>query len=419
MNRLILLVESRIRGNVYVRFGGEHLKTHHRNMTGRRVLSLLSLKVFKGKLEDTYTVLLSRFTFNKSECEQCPRNSEFYSLFPVFENSRCTNSSCLNKKQHDYVVDGVLAAMGNENLTVYVKTGGSLHSEVVRRLGELGIEVKTGQVYPMPVEPVVPLEEDYVDYQGAYVQAKADFNAKLTKWNSFQDLLGNGAARKVILVENNTPTPGYIVTPVEPKKHNDAPVDIDETPEHDPVPDPDLEDDQDEGYDEDDHDDSFSENTGISPVLTVVPAESEPQEIQSDLLSMLQEKDRKNREDAMLKVIADAKKLLNDAIIPPVEFTPFEDTLMNFVMLPCLKPKQHEIFEILDGQVVAGEIRFNLHNSQSDDQKNVLKREFLLYWLVQTLRIDRKSELLLELVKYHFPDDMAEIEHVHNEEYME
>ena len=32
MNRLILLVESRIRGDVYVRFGGEHLQTRHSNM---------------------------------------------------------------------------------------------------------------------------------------------------------------------------------------------------------------------------------------------------------------------------------------------------------------------------------------------------------------------------------------------------
>jgi hypothetical protein len=38
--------------------------------------------------------------------------------------------------------------------------------------------------------------------------------------------------------------------------------------------------------------------------------------------------------------------------------------------------------------------------------------------MVKTMRIDKKSALLLELVKYHFPDEMAEIEHVHNEEYM-
>lgn len=38
--RLNILVESRIRGNVYVRFGGEHWKTDHSNMARRRVLSL-------------------------------------------------------------------------------------------------------------------------------------------------------------------------------------------------------------------------------------------------------------------------------------------------------------------------------------------------------------------------------------------
>ena len=40
MNRLILLVESRIRGDVYVRFGGELPKTHRSNTAGRWMHSL-------------------------------------------------------------------------------------------------------------------------------------------------------------------------------------------------------------------------------------------------------------------------------------------------------------------------------------------------------------------------------------------
>ena len=44
MNRLILLVESRIRGDVYVRFGGELPKTHRSNTAGRWMLSLLKVK---------------------------------------------------------------------------------------------------------------------------------------------------------------------------------------------------------------------------------------------------------------------------------------------------------------------------------------------------------------------------------------
>lgn len=71
MNRLILLVESRIRGDVYVRFGGELPKTHRRNTAGRWMLSLPlksvnnlvkdARKVQKtilmiGEISDTYVV---------------------------------------------------------------------------------------------------------------------------------------------------------------------------------------------------------------------------------------------------------------------------------------------------------------------------------------------------------------------------
>ena len=46
---MIMLVESRIRGDVYVRFGGEYLKTYHSNMIRRRVLSLLqeTVKIYE------------------------------------------------------------------------------------------------------------------------------------------------------------------------------------------------------------------------------------------------------------------------------------------------------------------------------------------------------------------------------------
>ena len=47
--RLIMLVESRIRGDVYVRFGGEYLKTYHSIMIRRWVLSLLqeTVKIYE------------------------------------------------------------------------------------------------------------------------------------------------------------------------------------------------------------------------------------------------------------------------------------------------------------------------------------------------------------------------------------
>ena len=49
MYRLILVTESRIRRNVYVRFGGEYLETYCSNTTTRRILSLLkeTVKIYQ------------------------------------------------------------------------------------------------------------------------------------------------------------------------------------------------------------------------------------------------------------------------------------------------------------------------------------------------------------------------------------
>lgn len=55
MDRLILLVESRIHGDVYVRFGGELPKTHRSNTAGRWMLSL-PLKSVNNLVKDARKV---------------------------------------------------------------------------------------------------------------------------------------------------------------------------------------------------------------------------------------------------------------------------------------------------------------------------------------------------------------------------
>lgn len=59
--RLIMLVESRIRGDVYVRFGGEYQKTYHSNMIRRWVLSLLKYRgtilVLRKSKDDTVDLI--------------------------------------------------------------------------------------------------------------------------------------------------------------------------------------------------------------------------------------------------------------------------------------------------------------------------------------------------------------------------
>ena len=43
--------------------------------------------------------------------------------------------------------------------------------------------------------------------------------------------------------------------------------------------------------------------------------------------------------------------------------------------------------------------------------------DYIIDNLLQTRGINKKSTLLVEFVKYHFPDEIAEIESFHNDEY--
>ena len=64
-NRLNILMESRIHGDVYVRFGGEFLETYRSNTTRRRVLSLRLksqyLFIFCGGLLAVFVVFIVLF----------------------------------------------------------------------------------------------------------------------------------------------------------------------------------------------------------------------------------------------------------------------------------------------------------------------------------------------------------------------
>ena len=70
-----MLVESRIRGNMYVRFGGEYKETSHRNMKRRHILSLLN---HLPNLHNTYgfdidgrAVTVARHLYPEAHIEKC------------------------------------------------------------------------------------------------------------------------------------------------------------------------------------------------------------------------------------------------------------------------------------------------------------------------------------------------------------
>jgi hypothetical protein len=103
--------------------------------------------------------------------------------------------------------------------------------------------------------------------------------------------------------------------------------------------------------------------------------------------------------------------------IPPVEITPFEDALLCYIMLEHLDQRHYEYFGIIEGQSMTEDVRLGLYTKLTEEQKNILKRDFLIKHTVRITGISKRTALLIELAKLHFPDEMAVAEHTQNEEY--
>ena len=129
------------------------------------------------------------------------------------------------------------------------------------------------------------------------------------------------------------------------------------------------------------------------------------------------EKDKKNRDAAFCKVIEDAKKLIKSADIPTVGITSFEESLIFYIMLSDLDVRHFELFGIMQGQSVTEDDKLRLYNSLTEEQKNIVKRDFLIKNMVKTMGVSKKSALLMQLVTSHFPVEMEEIMQTHNSEY--
>ena len=371
----------------------EHLETEIVSNSWKN----LPLKIFKEKLEAKYTVLLSRFSFDKSECEQCTFNSEYYSLFPSLENSRCTRSTCLVKKQENYMLEKILSAIGNDNADVYLNQSESIYADIVERLGELGIEVKQGTVHRMPENPVMPVEDDFEDNPAGYEQAKKDYETKLTKWNDAQELLEKGLARKAFVLDAFVPYFGYVM--VEQTKES-----VEENSDDNDTPD------NTKSKPVDGDNSGNSENS--SPKTDNKPAKPE-------LMEKLEQKDRKNREEALCKVVDDIKKMIKEVYIQPSEIMPFEDALINYVLLSFFDIKHYEYFGLPEERKMTEEEKVELYPNLTAEQKNLLKRDFLIHAMTHnTSGINKKSALLIEFVKHHFPEEASIIENTHNEEYL-
>jgi len=115
--------------------------------------------------------------------------------------------------------------------------------------------------------------------------------------------------------------------------------------------------------------------------------------------------------------VEDVKRLVRESITPSGEFQELEKNLIFYIMLASLRKENFSKFGI-DAQIpLSDEQKEALITSLTDEQRNIIKRDFIIKHISDTFGNKRQSHLLLEFAILHFPDKVKKIKELHSENY--
>jgi ParB family chromosome partitioning protein len=87
-------------------------------------------------------------------------------------------------------------------------------------------------------------------------------------------------------------------------------------------------------------------------------------------------------------------------------------------MLEDLKREHFELFtETSDRWHLSDEEKIQIINSLTEEQKTVIRRDFLVKHLSDAFGLSKKSYLMLEFARLHYSEALAETENKYNEVY--
>jgi ParB family chromosome partitioning protein len=331
-----------------------------RNLTGRE---------FIKRLENNYCADLNRYHFDRTECAGCPFNSNCYTLFPE-ENKegKCLNFNCLTERNRLYLVEtckNIIAEHPGMDICKPNCNGGN--EDVYADLSGQGFTIDETSVRTFPEAPETPDREDFEDEAG-FEEAKEDFYSEMAEYRAdmenIEQMFTEGKAKRIVTIRDNAPQIGYVLL-------------------------------------------NPTGGTANRMEETATPAEK------------LEKQDRRNREIAVEKIVDDTRKLIRETEIPQSDLTGFEDTLLYFIMLGDLKREHFTLFleKPQNKWYLTDEDKITIINSLTEEQKTVIRRDFLVKHLSDTSGLAKKSYLMLEFARLHFPYDVVETETRYNEVY--
>ena len=327
--------------------------------------SNLTAKEFISRLESNYCADLSRYSFDKTECTVCPHNTNAYALFSENEG-KCTSLICLRERNKHFLVDTCkMAIQENPELEiVQQKYRHSTNDDVYTELSEQGYTFNECSIRPIPTLPELP-ERVQFEEQEDYEEAIEEYHSECTDFaeekEKIENLISAGNAKVMLTVDNNEVVKCYAILP---------------------------------------------------------ESEQQTSNIEADTVQKLEKQDRRNKEIAVENIIEDTRKHIRETEIPQSDFTEFEDKLLYFVMLEDVKREHFAQFDIqTENWHLSDDDKFEIINNLTEEQKILIRRDFLVKHLSNTFGKTKKSYLMLQFARQHFPETLIETETKYNDIY--
>ena len=241
------------------------------------------------------------------------------------------------------------------------------NEDVFAGLSEQGHAIiSKGKFAFFPEKPVAPVIEEF-ETEDEFIQAQKEYEIDVIDYeednSEINEMMTSGKANWAVTVHNNEAVAGYTVIAENSDKSNQG--------------------------------------------VIINPA------------GKLEKQDKRNKEIAVENIVDDTRKLIRETEIPQSDFTEFEDTLLYFSMLDDLKREHFALFleDTQDKWHLRDDDKMKIINNLTDEQRTVIRRDFLVKHLSDAVGVSKKSYLMLEFASLHFPEKVTETENRYNQVY--
>ena len=321
--------------------------------TAKEVVSLI---------ERNYSTDLNEYFFDKSECFDCPYNSETHNLFSEGNGcGKCLNTVCLKSKNTFYIVERAKEfKVKNPELPLSV-TNLNACKDAVELLTEQEYEItELNYCRECPKPPTAPDQDDY-DTEEEYNEALGDYAEEVVEFQSTSTELMEEYNNGKITMYANIGTRGV--------------------------------------------------SLGYTRVNSFEKTETETP------LMKLEKQDSRNKELSNEKIIDDTKRLINSSDFIG-DFSMFEERMTYFAMLSFTRQEHFVALGITEKRYhLCDDDKLQIINNMTDEMKDTIRRDFIIAHLKGAFRTGVTEDLLLEFAEQHIPDELAEIKAKHQEMY--